>query len=344
LPWTGIADALIRARIPYLPVHADHIAGDAERFGLKTLILPNVGILTTAQVEAIRLFVAAGGGLVASGETSLYDEDGQRLDDFALADVLGTHATGSHHGASSDDRATWDDWGQHTYLRLHPECRRWIDGPQTGDEPDDNQPRHAVLAGFDETDTIPFGGRIDVVRAEEGTTTLLTLVPPFPIYPPETSWMRHPTSDVPALVLNEASGGRGAYLAADLDRCFARSRLPDHARLLANLVRWTAGNDVPFEIDGPGFLNCQLYRQPGRLILHIVNLTGHETGFAPVDQLFPMGPLTVRVATPGWDAVTATLLVSGCPAAVTTVDGAARFIIDRVEDHEVVVLSPPGSA
>ena len=29
LPWRGIIQALIRARIPYIPVHADHIDRDA---------------------------------------------------------------------------------------------------------------------------------------------------------------------------------------------------------------------------------------------------------------------------------------------------------------------------
>ena len=31
----------------------------------------------------------------------------------------------------------------------------------------------------------------------------LTFVPPFPTYPPETSWMRQPTTDIPGLVLSE---------------------------------------------------------------------------------------------------------------------------------------------
>jgi hypothetical protein len=340
LPWTGITDALIRARIPYLPIHADHIARDVERFGLKTLVLPNLGIITPSQAEAITSFVRAGGGILATGETSLFNEDGIRQDDFALANVLGVHATGSHHGSDRDDRAAWDEWGQHSYLRLSPERRRWVNGPQTGTEPEEDLPRHEILAGFEDTDTIPFGGRLEVVQAAPGSQALITLVPPFPIYPPETSWMRHPSSDVPALVLNEDSGGRVAYLAADLDRCFGRSRLPDHARLLANLLRWTAGNAIPIDIDGPGFLHCQLYQQRDRLILHVVNLTGHEMGHAPADQAFPMGPLTVTIREPGWNAsaTTARLLVMGRPAETRRGDGGVEFTIDRIDDHEVIVL------
>jgi hypothetical protein len=38
LPYNGMIKAMIRARIPYLPIHADHIARDAAQ--LTTLILP----------------------------------------------------------------------------------------------------------------------------------------------------------------------------------------------------------------------------------------------------------------------------------------------------------------
>ena len=342
LPWVGMTDALIRSRIPYLPIHADHISRDAERFGLKALILPNIGSLSASQLDQITSFVEGGGGLLATGETSLFNEDGIRRDDFGLADVMGVHATGSHHGSDRDDRASWDEWGQHTYLRISPERRRWVDGPQNGDEPDGDLPRHEVLTGFDETDTLPFGGRLEVVQVAEDAQAHMTLVPPFPIYPPETSWMRYPASDVPALVLNEQPGsGRVAYLAADLDRCFGRSRLPDHANLLGNLVRWTTGNDTPIVVEGPGFLHCQLYRQAERLVLHIVNLTGHEVGHAPADHLYPMGPITVTIIVPfgSGDTVDVRQLVSGTGSSVQVVDGSAKVVIDRIADHEVIVVA-----
>jgi hypothetical protein len=60
---------------------------------------------------------------------------------------------------------------------------------------------------------------------------------------------------------------------ADIDRRFAKDNLPDHARLLENLVRWAADGAIPLEVAGPGLIDCHLYRQPGRMILHLVNLT-----------------------------------------------------------------------
>ncbi len=53
------------------------------------VILPNVACMTDAQARAIREYVRRGGSLLATAETSLFDENGMPRKDFALADVLG---------------------------------------------------------------------------------------------------------------------------------------------------------------------------------------------------------------------------------------------------------------
>ena len=59
-PWRGFTQALVRARIPYLPVHVDHI--EREGSNLAVLILPNVAALSDEQVAAVRRFRRAGRG------------------------------------------------------------------------------------------------------------------------------------------------------------------------------------------------------------------------------------------------------------------------------------------
>ncbi|HUX85786.1 MAG TPA: Tat pathway signal protein, partial [Chloroflexota bacterium] len=338
LPQRGVTNALMRARIPYLPIHADQIEASDE--DLKLLILPNLGGLSDAQCDRIRHFVEAGGSLIASGETSLYDEWGDARPDFGLADVLGVHATGAHHGSERAVAEAWDAWGKHTYLRLSPELRGQVLGPQVGIEPPVVGQRHPVLTGFEETDILPFGGRLDVVRAEARTISPLTFVPPFPIYPPETAWMRQAMSSLPAVILNEtASGSRVAYLAADVDRCFGRDNLPDHADLLANLIRWALNGQVPLRVTGPGLVDCHLYRQEGRLILHLVNLTSAGTWRAPVHELIPVGPLRVEVRLPsGVSGQSAQLLVADRPGAVSVVADWVGVEVPALTDHEVVVI------
>jgi len=143
------------------------------------------------------------------------------------------------------------------------------------------------------------------------------------------------------VVLNELpGGGRVAYLAADLDRCFGRDHLPDHAALLANLVRWAARDRIRLQVDGPGLVDCHLYEQTGRLILHLVNLTNPGTWRPPVHELVPLGPVRVRVQLPeGVVGRSAHLLVADETTALSVNDGWADFQIEAILDHEVVVMS-----
>jgi hypothetical protein len=328
-PYDGFLQALVRARIPYLPVHADDLERDAA--GLAALILPNIGALSDQQCDAIRRFVARGGSLVSTGESSLYNEWGDARRDFALADLLRAHAGGEKPVRPSPN----------TYLRLHPELRAGVNGPRNGKEPAPSGTRHTVLAGYDETDIVPFGGTLQRLQVDDGALIPLTFVPEFPVSPPETAWMRVPDSGFPALVVSQAAGGaRSAYLAADLDRRYQRELLPDHANLLANLVRWAARGSIPLAVRGAGLVDCHLYQQPGRLILHLVNLTSAGTWRAPVDELIPIGPLEVRLKLPaGVSGRTARRLVSAGPAAVGVKDGWAEFAVKSILDHEVIVVS-----
>jgi hypothetical protein len=345
LPYSGVVDALVRARIPYLPVHADDVDGlDADTAGVRVLVLPNLAAMTDEQCAQVRRFVARGGGLVATGETSRYDADGVARPDLALGDLLGVHVTGEHHGSTAPSEPSWESWAAHTHLRLTPSSRGRGDGPGAV-VGSGNTARHPVLDGFEATDLLPFGGRLEVVDAREGTQVLATFVPPFPIYPPETSWMRQPETALPAVVVRDAAvtgGGRVVYLAADVDRCHGRDQHPDHARLLANAVRWAAGAPQPLTVTGPGLLDCHLYRQGDALVLHLVNLTG-DGGRGPLQEVVPVGPVEVEVRLPApAEAVVVRSLVAGGEQDHAVVGEVARFAVATVTEHEVLVVTPVG--
>ncbi len=338
LPWRGMTQALVRARIPYLPVHADHIDRDARKFS--ALVLPNLGALSDSQIAAIRRFVAGGGGIVATGESSLFNEYGDPRPDYALADLFGAHLNSLALAFDEGRRRKQASDTAHTYLRLTPELRSRVDGPRNHNEPVATGERHPVLRGFEETDILPFGGLLDGLRLDAGSQVLLTFVPAFPVYPPETAWMREPKTDRPGLVLNTTnSGARIAFLPADLDRRFARDNLPDHGDLLANLIRWTAKDGIPMAVEGPGLLDCHLYQQPGRVILHLVNLTSAGTWRQPLHELIPVGPLNIGVKLPEkLEAAHARLLVANEKVRITSAHGSVRFEIKSILDHEVALI------
>jgi hypothetical protein len=333
-PYQGIVQALVRARIPYFPVHADRIDSDAADLG--ALILPNLGVMTDTQCDAVRRFVNSGKGLLATGDSSRCDEWGDARRDFALADLFGAHATGPCPTPAVRRAQSWDAWDAHSYLRI----------AQSGSASRPAARRHPVLKGFDETDILPFGGRLAPISIDKDVDVLLTFIPPFPIYPPETAWMRTSATDQPALVTRTlASGGRVAYLPAAIDACFAQGNLPDHGDLLANIVRWLAPRGFSFEVVGKGLLDCRLYRQEETFIMHLVNLTNPGAWRPPVHERVPAGPFRVRVRTPG-NATDREVrfLVSGGRARARSTGGWIAIEVPSILDHEVLVVGPGRAA
>ncbi|MDP3001433.1 MAG: Tat pathway signal protein, partial [Bryobacterales bacterium] len=78
----------------------------------------------------------------------------------------------------------------------------------------------------------------------------------------------------------------------------------------------------------------------GRLILHLVNLTSAGTWRAPVDELIPVGPFTVKLRLPkDVRGGRAQLLVANRSVTASLAGGWASFRIDTILDHELILLT-----
>ena len=338
LPQRGFLEALTRARVPYLFVHADDLTRDVV--DLHVLVLPNFAAMSDEHVAAVRAFVARGGGVVATGMTSLCDLSGDPRPDFALADVLGVRLPRNHAWRDEASRRQGALESAQSYLRLTPELRAGVDGPRMAVEPPVTGSRHPALRGFEETDILAYGGTLSPMDVTAGAQVLATFVPALPAFPPEAVWSKDTKTDIPGIVVHERAGaGRVAYLAADLDRRYARDNIGDTGTLLANLVRWAAREEMPVEVTGPGLLDCHLYRQPGRLILHVVNLTNEGTWRGPIDELIPVGPVRVRLRVPAEvRGRHVRFLVSNQTPAPTFDAGWMTVQVTSIADHEVIVI------
>jgi hypothetical protein len=320
LPWRGMSFALIRARIPYIPVHLDHLDRDGK--DLAVLILPDLAVISDEQAQAIRRYVAGGGSLIATGNSGLLSGTGEPRTDFVLADLFGAHLTSPRDLFKKPTEEKMAGEAYHTYLRI------------AGGE------RHPILKGFEETDILPFGGLLDPLRVDPETIVPLTFIPQFPVYPPEKAWMRVPKTEIPGLIVRSSGKARVAYLPADLDRQYGRSNLPDHGNLLKNIIQWAAFGDFPITVEGAGLIDTHLYRQDNRLILHLVNLTNENTWRQSLDELIPVGPFKIRLKAPqGTAGMKLQTLVN--PQNTTppkTVNGWCEFTVHRIVDHEVLVV------
>lgn len=86
-------------------------------------------------------------------------------------------------------------------------------------------------------------------------------------------------------------------------------------------------------------MDCHLYRQASRLILHMVNLTNAGAWRAPVHELIPVGPWSVQVKLPdGVGGRKVRMLVSGAKSSGSVRNGWSRFEVKSVLDHEVILI------
>ncbi|MBN2449658.1 MAG: hypothetical protein JXR77_04675 [Lentisphaeria bacterium] len=93
-PPTGMFAALLHAGLPVRQMHPNHIHA-ASLDGFRIVVLANEVCLSNAQCAMLLAFVRGGGGLIATHETSLYDLEGRRRDDFGLAEVFGVTLQGT---------------------------------------------------------------------------------------------------------------------------------------------------------------------------------------------------------------------------------------------------------
>jgi hypothetical protein len=314
----GWYQALIEARIPFEMVN-DRLL-DAEHVNqFKVLIFPNIAALSTAQCGQIREFAQRGGGVVATHETSLYDEWGARREDFGLAGLFGA----SFDGASGKGL---DEHMMNSYLRLETD-------PATGK-------RHPILAGLEDAERIINGvNRVHTRPSAAYTNPPLTLIPSYPDLPMEEVFARVPKTDIPEVYTRQAGAGRVVYFPWDIDRTFWEILAVDHAKLLRNAVDWAANEPRPVTVEGPGVLDVTLWRQKESLTLHLVNLTNPMMMKGPLREFIPVPAQQVSIRMPdGRRPRQVKFLVSGKPVRVQESGGVLRLTVPSIFDHEVIAI------
>ena len=362
-PYRGMVDALTRARIPFRPVHIDQLDRDAKE--LACIILPDLAAMSDEQIAAVVRFAKRGGGVLATGNTSLCDRYGTPRKDYGLAQLFGASSPGATlvretPGMSKDmahqmqskimldggiyfaESAVKGIGAPQSLLRLLPSLRRAAYGPHRADEPPvrPGETRHPALSGFSQTDLMYFGGALRPTQVSADAQVLLTYVPAVRNQNPEDVVFEVKQTDVPGLVVRETGeGARIAFLPADLDRRFAVEHVPAHGDLIANLVRWTARDQMPVVIEGEGLFDCNAYWQPSRIILHVSNLNNPGNWRPPVEQPVAVGPLDVSLRLlPGMQGGSGRLLVSDKTVPVTIANGRATVRIPSIKMHEVLVI------
>jgi hypothetical protein len=313
-PILGFYQALVEARIPFEMVH-DQLLDSDSLSQLRTLILPNIACLSDAQCEQISAFVRNGGGVVATLETSLYNETGTRRSDFGLASLFGASFSGKVEGPMLN-----------SYLNLQKDAAGKV---------------HPLLAGIGDTKRIINGThQVRATAAGNSLPAPLLIEPTYPDLPMEEVFPRANTVHDPGVFLREVGKGRVVYFPADIDRTFWEVLAGDHALLLRNAVQWASHEPAPLEVEGKGVLDVAVWSQKDSITAHLVNLTNPMMLKGPIREIIPISKHTVRICLPkdGRKVVKARLLVAGSEVPFREEGGAIVVQVPTIELHEVVAL------
>jgi hypothetical protein len=295
------------------------------------LILPNAAALSDAQIEAARRYVEAGGGLIATAETSLCDELGRPRADFAFADLFGVHYQGRPNAPlvrpelDVNFAVTVDD----AYWAARVGAAQFLITDHTVF--DDDKLRELIP-----TRVATFKGPQTAVSEPANPAEVVARFTP-------EGWK---TGPVPAMILRQHGAGRVAYLPAALDAALWSYAYPYQRRLLKNVIDWAARTPNPIQVEAPMCVQVAPYRQQvgdnDRLVIHLMNTlnTTAQHGLPSVEvplreETIPISGIRLKLANTEFQRFFlepghVPLPVSGS-GEVTTVD------IPRLELHAIVV-------
>ncbi len=301
----GFYYALLEGRFPFDIVHDEDISPERLK-QYKVVALPNAALLSDAACADLRSYAKGGGSIVATSETSLYDEWGKARKNFGLSDLFGATVKGAIEGPLHN-----------SYLQI--------------------ERQHPILNGLSGTTVLP--GPIFRVPIEDITNPVLTRIPPFPAFPPEFVYRESNKTTGPSVVICDGNS-RVVYFPSDVDRTFWRSWNRDLGRLLSNAVRWAGRDDNDAKVHGDGLLDIFYWETEPGLALHLVNYTTPALMKGPAREMSVVGKQEVRLRLPhGFHRGKAVTLSNGQEISIRTEGSEALVTIPQVGEYEVLAIN-----
>ncbi len=314
----GMTRALVESHIPF-DVISEHNASPEVLSQYPVVILANTTCLSDRLVRTLRDYVASGGGLMATYESSLYDERGKSRSDFALADLFGASYAGKTK-AAGPSRIGFAS----------------ASTPVTSD---------AILRGLmGDRGNTTYWGRFarTIVTPSDGTNNISPLSGMEVLEAGKDS----PTRWTP-LLLTQRERGRVAYFPAAIDDAYWEAGYPYQRLLIHNAVLWAAHTEPPVEVTAPmcvaaGFLT-KIEGKTRRTIVHLLNdidsTTGHgskeEKQFAIREEVVPIAEVKVAFSGPRPSRVY--VVPGNAPLEAQAKGQAWEVTLPRLELHAAVV-------
>lgn len=231
----------------------------------KILIMPNVAALSDDHLNIIREWVDGGGRLIATFQTSLFDEFGIQRKDFGLSDVFGVSYAGK-------------------VINTNTDCYQKI------------LTRNEFLNGFEKTKLLHNSGKTLMVTSDPEATTLTGYLPKINNQPPENAFPDNWDSSNPIMVLNSYGKGQVVYFANEAARLNYTIGHPDYRDQLENSLDVFLGDDTVLKTNAPGSVHVYLNQNaedPKVYQLSLVNTS--SATHRPLRDLVPVSGIEVNL-------------------------------------------------
>lgn len=231
--------------------------------GFKVLIMPNVVGLSNDHATIIREWVKEGGKLIATFQTSLFDDQGTQLNDFLLGDVFGVSYDGIVENTAMD-------------------CYQKV------------VTRNQLLKGFEQTRLLHNGGNTLMVNANNDAITITGFLPKINNQPPENAFPLTWSTNNPIVVENTFGKGRVVYFANEVAKLNYTIGHPDYRDLMMNSINSLLGKSEILTTNAPASVHVYLNKtvtNPDIYQLSLVNAS--STGHRPFRDIVKVSGITV---------------------------------------------------
>jgi len=255
----GACDALSRHHIPFGIISYAQLE---ELSQFKVIILPEILVMDYDEIEAMRRYVAEGGILYASKNTSLVTKDGVRHDNFLLSDVFGVDFGGK----------TESDF---TYI-----------GPAA------KEPVSGILNGVNPKYPLAIHADQMQIRMHDDTKALADIVLPY-TNSHDLSVFASIHSNPPGVWNGDAAITEHAFGKGKAYYCTAALESEPHLRThFADLIKYICKEPLSFESDAHPVVDMTLFEDGDMLRLNLVT-------FQKVLPNIPLYNICVKVRTDG---------------------------------------------
>ena len=314
-PLCGYYQALVESKMPFDMFDSHNIVLEKLR-KYATIIMPNIAVLSDNDIKEIKQYVEQGGNIIATYETSLYDEEGNKRDNLGLSDLFGV----DYQGEVIKDI-------KNSYIKVDQSFRSL-------------QP--ILIRGLEDgVRMIGSVNRVNVnIHKDSERINPFKAVPAYPDLPMEEVYPRSEKADYEEVVISKCGSGKVVYIAGDLDRQYWRCLAIDHKKLLANIVEYTLNGEAAIYVDCGGFVDVTIWRNSEGLIVHLVNMTTIHAMRGPADEVLPLSDIKIKVRNDllKKDSLCAIALENKFNIDIIKGDKYSTIDIPILKEHEVIII------